>query len=253
MSWLGKVVGGTIGFAIGGPVGAVAGASFGHMFVDEEAGGTRTIVKNSNRLSNGETAQMTFFVASFSMLAKLIKADGQILESEIQTVRQFMLDDLHLNAQSRLAAEHIFQAAMDSNESFENFAMQFYQHFNNQPQFLELMLDILFRVALADGALHAAEERLIKSAADIFKFSNDVYLQFKTRYTPDSDKYYTILGCSNSDSDDKIKSQYRKMVRDFHPDTIASKGLPEEFVTFAKDKFMEIHEAYEVLRKERNM
>ena len=27
MSWLGKVVGGTIGFAIGGPVGAVAGAA----------------------------------------------------------------------------------------------------------------------------------------------------------------------------------------------------------------------------------
>ena len=35
MSWLGKIVGGTIGFAIGGPVGAVAGAAFGHMFDGE--------------------------------------------------------------------------------------------------------------------------------------------------------------------------------------------------------------------------
>jgi len=253
MSWLGKVVGGTIGFAIGGPVGAVAGAAFGHMFVDEDAAGTRTIVKGSNRLSNGETAQMTFFVASFSMLAKLIRSDGQVTEPEIQTVRQFMIDDLHLNAQSRLAAEHIFRAAMDSNESFENFAIQFYQHFNNQPQLLELMMDILFRVALADGALQVAEERLIKSAAGIFKFSDNAYLKLKSRYAPDSDKYYTILGCSNSDSDDKIKSQYRKMVRDFHPDTIASKGLPEEFVTFANDKFLEIHEAYEMVKKERGL
>ena len=253
MSWLGKVVGGTIGFAIGGPVGAVAGAAFGHMFVDEDAAGTRTIVKGSNRLSNGETAQMTFFVASFSMLAKLIRSDGQVTEPEIQTVRQFMIDDLHLNAQSRLAAEHIFRAAMDSNESFENFAIQFYQYFNNQPQLLELMMDILFRVALADGALQVAEERLIKSAAGIFKFSDNAYLKLKSRYAPDSDKYYTILGCSNSDSDDKIKSQYRKMVRDFHPDTIASKGLPEEFVTFANDKFLEIHEAYEMVKKERGL
>ena len=253
MTWLGKVIGGTIGFAIGGPVGAVAGAAFGHMFVDEETAGTRTIVKNSNRLSNGETAQMTFFVASFSMLAKLIRSDGQVTEPEIQTVRQFMIDDLHLNAQSRLAAEHIFRAAMDSNESFENFAMQFYQHFNNQPQFLELMVDILFRVALADGALHTVEERLIKSAVDIFKFNNDAYLKFKSRYTPDSDKYYTILGCSNNDSDDTIKSQYRKLARDFRRFTDPFVRLTGEFVTFANDKFREIQEAYEMVKKERGL
>ncbi|MBC2715430.1 MAG: DnaJ domain-containing protein [Desulfobacteraceae bacterium] len=252
MSWLGKVVGGTIGFAIGGPVGAVAGAAFGHMF-DAENIGPVAIGKDSNRLSNGETAQMTFFVASFSMLAKLIRSDGQVTEPEIQTVRQFMVDDLHLNAQSRLAAEHIFRAALDSKESFENFAGQFFQHFNHQPQLLELMIDILFRVALADGALNAVEERLIKSAAEIFKFSNDAYLKFKSRYTPDSDKYYKILGCSNSDSDDKIKSQYRKLVRDYHPDTIASKGLPEEFVTFAHEKFREIQEAYEMVKKDRGL
>ena len=253
MTWLGKVVGGTIGFAVGGPLGAIAGAAFGHMFVDEEAAGTRTIAKDSNRLSNDETAQMTFFVASFSMLAKLIRSDGKVTEPEIQTVRQFMVDDLHLNPQSRLAAEHIFRAALDSNESFENFAVQFFQNFNNQPQFLELMVDILFRVALSDGELHTAEERLIKSAADIFEFSNDTYLKIKSRYAPDSDKYYTILGCSNSDPDDMIKTQYRKLVRDYHPDTIASKGLPEEFVTFANDKFREIQEAYEMVKKERGL
>ena len=36
MSWLGKMVGGTIGFALGGPIGAVAGAAFGHAFVDKK-------------------------------------------------------------------------------------------------------------------------------------------------------------------------------------------------------------------------
>ncbi len=252
MSWLGKVVGGTIGFAIGGPVGAVAGAAFGHMF-DGENNGQRAIGRSDNRLSTDETAQMTFFVASFSMLAKLIKADGQITEPEIQSVRQFMIDDLHLNAQSRLAAENIFRAAMDSPESFENFAVQFYQHFYNQPQFLELMMDILFRVALADGGLHASEERMLQSAAGIFKFNNEVYLKFKTRYAPDSDKYYTILGCSSSDSNEKVKSQYRKLVRDYHPDAIASKGLPDEFITFANDKFREIQEAYDMIKKERGL
>jgi DnaJ like chaperone protein len=220
---------------------------------DGEDNEKRTIERQNNRLSTNETAQMTFFVASFSMLAKLVKADGRITEPEIQSVREFMTDDLHLNAQSRLAAENIFRTAMDAPESFEDFAGQFYGYFHDQPQLLELMMDILFRVALADGALHAVEERMIKSAADIFNLTSDAYLKFKSRYAPDSEKYYTILGCSRTDSDDTVKSRYRKLVRDYHPDAIASKGLPDEFITFAHDKFREIQEAYEVVKKERGL
>ena len=32
MGWLGKIVGGTIGFALGGPLGAIGGAALGHTF-----------------------------------------------------------------------------------------------------------------------------------------------------------------------------------------------------------------------------
>jgi DnaJ like chaperone protein len=43
-----------------------------------------------------------------------------------------------------------------------------------------------------------------------------------------------------------------KLVKDFHPDTIVSKGLPEEFTDFATKRFREIQEAYEKIRQERN-
>jgi len=82
----------------------------------------------------------------------------------------------------------------------------------------------------------------------------------KKALTPDeraqmtfSDKYYAILGCDRNDTNEHIKQQYRKLVRDFHPDTIASKGLPEEFIKFAKVKFREIQGAYELIEKERNL
>ena len=42
------------------------------------------------------------------------------------------------------------------------------------------------------------------------------------------------------------------MVKEFHPDTIMAKGLPEEFIQFATQRFQEIQEAYESIRKERN-
>ncbi len=252
MSWLGKIVGGTLGFAVGGPVGAVAGAAFGHMF-DGDSKNQGSVANQNNRLSTNETAQMTFFVASFSMLARLVQVDGRVTEPEIQSVRQFMTEDLHLNAQSRLAAENIFRTAMASSESFEDFARQFYGQFHDQPQLLDLMMDILFRVALADGELHGTEEQLIRSAAGIFHLSDDRYQAFRSRYAPDSDKYYTLLGVSSSDTNETIKARYRKLVRDFHPDTIASKGLPDEFVDFAHDKFREIQEAWEMVKKERSI
>ena len=50
---------------------------------------------------------------------------------------------------------------------------------------------------------------------------------------------------------EEIKKQYRKLVSEYHPDKIASKGLPEEFTKFANDKFREIKEAYEAIKEER--
>jgi DnaJ like chaperone protein len=252
MTWLGKVVGGTIGFALGGPIGAIAGVAFGHMF-DGPEGQQGLTAENASPMSKGETSQMVFFTACFSMLGKLVKADGSPTEQEMASIRQFMTGDLQLNAQSRRAAEEIFQAALNSPQSFDDFARQFFDYFHDQPQLLELMVDILIRVSVADGTLHENEERLIRSAAGIFRFSDQTLQKLQSRYAPQSDKYYQILGCSRTDSDDTLKTRYRKLVRDFHPDTIAGKGLPDEFVTFAHEKFREIQEAYEMVKKERGM
>lgn len=252
MTWLGKVVGGTIGFALGGPIGAIAGVAFGHMF-DGQEGQRPSAPSESSPMSRGETSQMVFFTACFSMLGKLVKADGSPTDSELASIRQFMTADLQLNDQSRRAAEEIFQASLTSPQPFDGFARQFYDYFHDQPQLLELMMDILIRVSVADGRLHENEDRLIRSAAVVFRFSDERLRQLIARYAPQSDQYYQILGCSRTDSDDTVKTRYRKLVRDFHPDTIAGKGLPEEFVTFAHEKFREIQEAYEMVKKERGM
>jgi DnaJ like chaperone protein len=50
---------------------------------------------------------------------------------------------------------------------------------------------------------------------------------------------------------EEIKKSYRQLVREFHPDTIASKGLPDEFTRFASEKFQEIQSAYETIMAQR--
>jgi DnaJ like chaperone protein len=248
MGWLGKVIGGTIGFAIGGPLGAIAGAVFGHGFDRNE---TKSFYNESSRLSQSEESQFTFFVASFSMLAKLTKVDGHISREEIESIDRFITYDLGLNVASRKIAIDIFHAATRSNETFEDYALQFYSVFRFEPQIIELMVDILLRVAVADGGLNTNEERLILSAVRIFHFSEQAYNRVKSRYVKQENGAYDILKSHENDPDHVIKSNYRKLVSEYHPDKIASKGLPEEFNHLAEKKFREIQQAYEMIKKER--
>ncbi|RJP80660.1 MAG: molecular chaperone DjlA [Desulfobacteraceae bacterium] len=250
MSWMGKLVGGAIGFVLGGPIGAIAGATFGHAFdIDDDP---HSSIRNTV-LSSGETSQLTFFVATFSMLAQLAKADGQISEKEIDSIQSFMTRDLHLDEQSRNVAMRLFHAAIQSPEPFSEFATQFFNQFQAQPQFLTLMIDILVRVSVSDGRMSHKEESLILEAVRIFRFNLDTYRHIKSKYVEDFQKYYAVLNSEQTDTNEQIKKQYRKLVFEYHPDKIASKGFPEEFIRFANDKFREIQEAYEIIRKERRM
>mgnify|MGYP001814945583 CR=1 FL=1 len=196
---------------------------------------------------------MAFFLGAFSMLAKLAQADGRVSEEEMDSIEYFMVHDLQLNEQSRGVAITIFNTALQSPGTFQDFARQFYEHFRIQPQLLDLMIDIMLRVSIADGVMSDSEERLIQSAVRAFNISDSQYSAIRSRYVSDVDKYYAILGCSRSDPDDQIKGQYRKLVQEYHPDKIASKGLPEEFTRLAEEKFREIQQAYDAVKKERGL
>jgi DnaJ like chaperone protein len=253
MGIIGKVVGGTIGFALLGPLGAIAGAAFGHAFDKSDEHYLEGGTGGRPAVSSGEQAQLMFFVAAFSMLAKLAKADGRVSKEEIDSIEKFMLYDLNLDPQSRQVAMNVFRTAVQSPETFESFARQFYGQFRGQPQMLDLMIDIMLRVSLADGKMSPGEEQLILSAVRIFNFSDERYRQIRSHHIKDVDKFYSILGCSPGDPESEIKKQYRKRVAEYHPDKIASKGLPEEFTKFAAEKFREIQEAYENIKKERGI
>lgn len=250
MGWMGKIVGGTIGFALGGPLGAILGATFGHAF---DTGSDLDTTDHRPRLSPVEQNQLTFFVAAFSMLAKLARADGRVTREEIASIEGFMSNDLRLDPQSRDAAANIFRTALDAPGTFEDFARQFYSQFHHQPQLVELMIDILLRVAVSDGRMTQAEENLIMSAVRLFNFSPHRYQQLKAQYVQTDDKDYAVLGCNPDDSDEQIKRCYRQRVQEYHPDKIAAKGLPEEFTRFAQDKFREIQEAWDRIRAARGI
>ena len=239
MSWMGKMLGGGIGFMMGGPIGAVLGAVLGHHTMD-----------SGNVLDQDEERHGIYFVTTFSMLGKLSKADGQVSPEEIEVVERIMTDSLRLPLQARQFAIKIFNTAKDSRETFEDYARQFYGAFHDHPEVLVSLVDLLLRISHADGVLHPAEDRLIEQAVDIFGIGPE-YQQVKARYsnTNDLDKCYATLGANHGESLKDIKKKYRRLAMEFHPDRVQSKGVTPELALLAEERFKEIQQSFDVVEK----
>lgn len=253
MGWFGKLTFGTLGMFFGGPLGAIAGAALGHHLIDKkEIFPNRTIyTKKEPVIEPAEQAQAAYFVSLFSILGKLSKIDGVVTRDEISVVQDF-IHQLNISDMEKRFAKQVFNEAKNSRYAIEDFAIQLYQALKNQPTVLVSFFDLLFRIAAADGTFHHAEEASLKRVKDIFRINDQQFENIKGVYFKELDKYYKILNCTPECSDQQIKSNYKKLVKDFHPDTIISKGLPEEFIDFASQRFREIQEAYESIGKERN-
>ncbi len=108
---------------------------------------------------------------------------------------------------------------------------------------------MLFELALADGVLHPNEEDLLKKIPRIFRFDKNVYQSLYEKFVDKTNDYFKTLGVNENAPFNEIKKAYLKKRKEFHPDTLIGKGLPEEFIEKAKEKFIEIQEAYEELEK----
>jgi len=259
MSWFGKIIGATIGFFLGGPIGMITGLVFGHMYdkgqeleqSDREGSEHRQYFFRNTGYNR---SQMVFFVGAFSMLAKLSSADGRVTEGARRKVYEFMTNDLKLYGQSLDYARDIFDQAINQNISFENLATQFYYNFRTSPQLLTLMLDIFYRVAMEDGRLSANEERLIDFAARTFRISESMHESIRrNHHVKGASRYYAVLGLTETATEGEIKKTYRKLILEYHPDTVAAKGMADEFKEYATKRFREIQEAYENICKERGI
>lgn len=246
MGWFGKLTLGSLGLFMAGPLGAIAGAALGHILFDTEGG----ITSKALPFGHAEQAQAAYFISLFSILGKFAKADGVVSREEIDIVNQF-LSTLRLPEQQKQFAKNIFNEAKNSPYSIDDFAAQLYQVNQTQPTILLSFMDLLFKVAAADGKLHEAEEAALLRVKNIFRISDSQFADLKSVYFKQDDRYYRTLNCTMQSTDEEIKSSYKKLVKEYHPDMIISKGLPEEFVDVATKKFQEIQEAYTNVRQER--
>jgi len=68
---------------------------------------------------------------------------------------------------------------------------------------------------------------------------------------PQSDllEHYKTLESQPTDSMDVIKKNYRRLIKEYHYDSIASKDLPVDMLRFAQEKTQSLNEAYNAIKE----
>ena len=114
-----------------------------------------------------------------------------------------------------------------------------------------LLVEILFKIAYADGEIHEIELQELKRISGLLGLSDkdfdSVYIAFdKNSYDP-----YKILNVSRTATNEDIKKAYRDLVKENHPDKYSHLG--ESYQKEANEKLKKINEAYEKIKKERSI
>lgn len=263
MSIWGKILGGAAGFALGGPLGALLGGLAGHAVdaMQEDirrlshapgaAGDTQTLdgVEQQEADTQPEgTRQIAFTIGVIVLGAKMAKADGQVTPAEIRAFRQVF----HIPEEEVKNVGRVFDLARRDSRGYEPYARQIGRLFKDNPAVLEQLLEGLFHIARADGAVGEAELRYLEGVARCFGFDEAAWRRIRIANLgedPASSDPYAVLGVAPDASDEEIKQRHRALVREHHPDRLTAQGLPPEFVKQATDKLARINAAYDAVRK----
>lgn len=271
----GKIIGAMAGFAMGGPFGAVMGAAFGHAAEEGIAGkgnpfGGTPFGANFGGgfgafpgFGTGFTAmpgfmpggrEQVFALAVVVLAAKIAKVDGPVKRTEIDAFKRAF----HIPPEAVRDVGQLFDRARDSQEDPLAYATRLGQAFADAPGTLEDVLTALFSIAASDGPINTAERDLLSGIAKGFGLDRVAWerasgqrARRNTGYETVDEDPYAVLGLKPGAPVAEARAAWMRLVRENHPDALASRGLSADLVAKASDKVARINAAWDRIKRER--
>lgn len=207
-------------------------------------------------LSNHETGLIV------ALMAKVAKADGRVSELEAQLISLTLTDLANVFDRPDEARQILKAIYNKEKEFFENtlIVAQNYRSITRASnQACIRLMEFLLNLCFIDGEFSKNEQMITEDIAKalgvresdyqalIARFK-DFYARKASENAMNEAKAYEVLGLSQSASFQEIKSKYRTLVREHHPDVLMGKGASQDIIDQATEKLQQINEAYELLK-----
>jgi len=194
--------------------------------------------------------QVGFSVAMIALSAKMAKADGIVTQDEASAFQEiFDIPEDEFNHVSKL-----YNLAKQDVAGYHAYARKVVKLFPEDPAILEDVMNGLFHIAKADGLYHENEILFMDDIAGIFGIKDRHYESIRLRHMePEDGNPYVMLDADSRWDDDHLKSHYRKLINENHPDRFIARGLPPEFVSIANARLSQINKAWASIKLERGL
>jgi len=189
-----------------------------------------------------------FSTAVTALGAKLAKADGNAQASEYLVFSEVFQPETGSEGNIR----RLYQLARQTTRGFESYARRLAKRYGSCPQILEDVLDGLFHIAAADGAVTSDELVYLERVNELFGFSPLVFRRLKaTHLGADNDDPYAVIGVRHDATDAEVRAAWKAALSEAHPDRARARGLPSEFIEVAEAKAAAINAAFDAVMRER--
>ncbi|MBC8129321.1 MAG: DnaJ family molecular chaperone [Rhizobiaceae bacterium] len=195
--------------------------------------------------------QVAFSVAMIALAAKMAKADGIVSQAEIAAFQQIFA----IPAEEMRNVFRLYDLAKQDTAGFEAYAAKMTALCVEEEGRCVLLADILdglFHIAKADGLVHPRELDFLARIAEIFRLTELEFAQIRHRHvTTGEDGPYAVLGVAPGDPPSHVRARYLDLVKENHPDRLAARGVPDEFMAIGIERMKAINAAYESVAKMR--
>ena len=196
--------------------------------------------------SDPESRAVAFTIAVIALSAKMAKADGVVSRSEVDAFCSIF--EIPEGEETNVA--RVYNLAKRDIAGFESYASDVRRILDDDREMLEAVLDGLFDIAKADGAVHERELAYLTRVGELFGFAADAFACIRARHVlADGIDPYLVLNAERDWDFERLRSQYRRLVAENHPDRLIARGVPEEFIRIANDRLAAINAAWEEIER----
>lgn len=269
MGPIGGLIGFLLGSAIEGGSSTISNQRLGRSNSFRESGGTRHNSHHGPYRNTG--TQNDVNVALIVLIAAVMKADGKVLRSELDYVKQFLAKNYGEERGREYLSMLRELVKPETNIDVEAVCNQIKQNTDYSTRYH--MMDFLFGLTVVDVSYTTDENTIMRVIAKSLGISSMDYISIFNRHiyrkrgnngdsgysnnssSGNSSSYtsdpYKVLGLDSSATDEEVKKAYRRLAMKYHPDKVENMG--EEVKKSAAAQFRKINEAYEQIKTKRGM